>query len=430
MHITILAIGSRGDIVPYIALSQGLMSAGHTVRLATHQAFAELVRSYNIPFFALDDEPQEIFQTDVGEKLLAQGSNPYRFAQRFAQWLAVRTPLYMQRSQEACQDADVIVVAFISLMIGYTLAEKYKKKLVMTLLQPTLLSTADLPEPTSPWLPQKPPLLGKALNRLSHMMAQYYTGLLFLPAANAARKSLYNLPPLSRSFYASLPNITDLVLCAYSPLLVPRPADWRENIHVTGFWTLKHQEAWRPESDLVAFLQAGSAPIYIGFGSMNPYRPAETIAVVETALRQIGQRGILLVDKDISPSQKHSDILYLTNGVAHDWLFPQMQAIVHHGGAGTTAASLSAGVPTIIVPSISDQWFWGYQVARVGVGPRPISRKSLTTQRLVERLNTALHNQGMRQRAKEMGERIRNENGVEQGVKFMNTLEAHDLAES
>ncbi len=414
MHITILAIGSRGDIVPYIALSQGLMGAGHTVRLATHQAFAELVRSYDIPFFALDDEPQEIFQTEVGEKILAHGSNPYRFAQQFAQWLAVRTPLYMQRSQEACQDADAVVVAFISLMIGYTLAKKYKKRLVMTLLQPTLLSTAALPEPTSPWLPQKPPLLGKAMNRLSHAMAQYYTGLLFLPAANATRKSLYNLPPLSRSFYTTLPEIADLILCAYSPLLVPRPADWSENIHVTGFWTLKHQETWQPESELVAFLHAGSAPIYIGFGSMNPYHPTETIELVEAALSQIGQRGILLVDKNVSLFQKHSDILYLTNGVAHDWLFPQMQAIVHHGGAGTTAASLSAGVPTIIIPSISDQWFWGYQVARVGVGPRPISRKDLTTQKLVERLSTAIHNQEMRQKAKDMGDRVRKEHGVEQ----------------
>ena len=425
MRITILAIGSRGDIVPYIALSRGLMNVGHTVRLSTHQAFAELVRSYDIPFFALDDEPQEIFQTERGGKLLAQGSNPYRFAQQFAQQMAARTPLYMQRSQEACQDADAVVVAFISLMIGYTLTEKYKKRLVMTLLQPTLLSTTALPEPTSPWLPQKPPLLGKAMNKLSHVMAQQYTGLLFLPAINAARKSLYNLPPLPRSFYATLPGIADLVLCAYSSLLISRPADWSKNIHVTGFWTLPHQETWQPESDLVAFLQAGSAPIYIGFGSMNPYHPTETIAIVEAALTQIGQRGILLVDKDVSLSQKHSDILYLTNNVAHDWLFPQMQAIVHHGGAGTTAASLQAGVPTVIVPSISDQWFWGYQVARIGVGPRPISRKNLTTQNLVDRLNTALKNQGMRQKAREMGARIKSENGVEQGVKLMNMLGAH-----
>ena len=182
-------------------------------------------------------------------------------------------------------------------------------------------------------------------------------------------------------------------------------------------------------SELVDFLYAGPTPIYIGFGSMSSYRPTETIALVEAALTQIGQRGILLVDRDVYRSQKRSDTLYLTNGVAHDWLFPQMQAIVHHGGAGTTAASLRAGVPTIIIPSISDQWFWGYQVAHAGVGPQPISRKNLTTQRLVEKLNIVLHNQEMHRRAKEMGACIRSENGVEQGVKIINTLEYHDNSE-
>ncbi len=424
MNITIIAIGSRGDIVPYIALSQGLMHTGHTVCLATHMAFAELVHSYSIPFFAIDDEPKHLFQVEGGAKLLAQGTNPYRFAQMFAHRIATFTPLYMQRSQEACQEADTIIVALASLLIGYTIAEKYKKRLVMTLLQPMLLSTVALPEPTSPWLPQKPPLLAKAMNQLSHVMAQQYTGLLFLPAANAARKSLYNLPPLPRSFYATLPNITDLVLCAYSPLLLPKPADWSAKIHITGFWTLKHQETWQPESALAAFLHAGPSPIYIGFGSMSPYHPAETVEMVEKALTQIGQRGILLVDKGAYTTQKYSDALYLSNDVAHDWLFPQMQTIMHHGGAGTTAASLLAGVPTIIVPYISDQWFWGNQVFHVGAGPQPISRKQLTTKKLAEKLNATIHNQEMRQKAKEIGTRLRNENGIEQAVKAINTFEA------
>ena len=406
-----------------------MIDAGHTIQLATHQAFAELVRSYDIPFFALDDEPREIFQTEEGQRLLAHGTNPYRFAQQFAHWLGVRTPFYMQRAQEASRDGDVIVVAFASLMIGYTLAEKYKKRLVITQLQPTLLSTTELPEPTSPWLPQKPLLLGKTMNRLSHVMAQQYTRLLFLPAANAARKSLYHLPPLSRNFYATLPDIADLVLCAYSPLLLPRPSDWSKNIYVTGFWTLQHQEGWQPESDLVSFLHSGSVPIYIGFGSTNSYQSTETIGMVEAALTQLEQRGILLVDKNVARSQQRSSLLYLTNGVAHDWLFPQMQAIVHHGGAGTTAASLQAGVPTIIVPSISDQWFWGYQVARIGVGPHPLNRKNLTTQGLVERLSTTIHDQQMRQRAKEFGAYIQKENGVEQAVHLLNTLDARHRSE-
>ena len=425
MNITIIAIGSRGDIVPYIALSQGLISAGHTICFATHLAYAELVRNYDIPFFPLDDEPKDIFQEEGGESLLAKGVNPYRFAQQLAHRIALLTPLYMLRSQMACQESDTIIVALASLLIGHAIAEKDKKRLVITMLQPMLLSTAALPEPTSPWLPQKPPLLGKAMNLLSHVMAQQYTGLLFLPAANAARKKLYNLPPLSQSFYATLPDVTPLILCGYSSLLVPKPADWREKIRVTGFWMLKHPETWQPESDLVDFLHTGSVPVYIGFGSMSPYHPTETVEMVEKALTQIGQRGILLVDKYAYKTQKYSDILYLTNGIAHDWLFPQMQAIVHHGGAGTTAASLQAGVPTIVVPHISDQWFWGYQVAQIGAGPRPISRKQLTAQNLAEKLDVAIHNQQMRQRAREIGARMKSEDGVEQAVKAMNALSAH-----
>lgn len=424
MNITIIAIGSRGDIVPHIALGLGLMSAGHAVCFATHFAFKELVHSYNIPFFSLDDEPKEFFQKADGEKLLAQGTHPYRFAQQIAHRIATFTPLYMQRSREACREADIIIVTFASFLIGHAIAEKYQKKLVMTLLQPMLLSTAAFPEFTSLWLPQRPLQLGKVLNQLSHSMVQQYFGRVFLPAANAARKKLFNLSPLTRSFYAHLPDMSNLILCGYSSLLVPKPVDWSEKIRVVGFWMLKHQEAWQPESELIDFLHAGSVPLYIGFGSMSSYHPVETVEMVEEALTRLGQRGILLVDPDTYRTQKRSDTLYLTNGVAHDWLFPQMQAVVHHGGAGTTAASLRAGVPTIVVPSITDQWLWGYQVARTGAGPRPISRKQLTTKKLVERLGAALCNPEMRQRAREIGAHLRCENGVDQAVQVINTLGA------
>lgn len=422
MKITIIAIGSRGDIVPYIALSQGLISAGHAICFATHMAFKELVRGYDIPFFALDDEPKEIFQTEDGAKLLAQGTNPYRFAQQFAHRVAALMPLYMRRSQEACQEADTIIVALASLLIGHAIAEKYQKRLVVTMLQPMLLSTATLPEPTSPRLPQKPRLLGKAMNQLSHILARQYTGFLFLPAANAARKSLFDLPPLARSFYATLPDVADLILCGYSSLLVPRAADWGAKIHTTGFWVPRSQEAWQPERELVDFLDAGSAPVYIGFGSMSPYHPIETVEMVEQALTQIGQRGILLVDPSAFSAQKRSDILYLTHGTAHNWLFPRVQAIVHHGGAGTTAAGLRAGIPTIIVPFISDQWFWGYQVAHAGAGPRPISRKRLTAKKLAEKLDAVIHDQEMKRKARELGIKLSSENGVDQAVKAIETL--------
>ena len=422
MNIAMIAIGSRGDIVPHLALSQGLVKAGHNVYLITHLAFEGLVQSYHIPFFALDDEPKEFFQAEGGSTLLDKGTSPARFAELLAQRIAESTPLYMQRSQEACQEADLIIAAFPCFLIGHAIAEKYRKRLVMTMLQPMMLSTTAFPEPPDTRLPQWPRPLGKRLNQRSHSKAQQGFGQMFLPSANAARRSLFNLPPLPDSFYTSLPAAAECILCGYSPLLVPKPADWSEKIHLTGFWTLGHQEDWQPESELVDFLRAGPAPIYIGFGSMRSYQPVATVELVEEALTHIGQRGILLVDPDVYRTHRRSDTLYLTNETAHDWLFPQMQAIVHHGGAGTTAASLRAGLPTVVVPSIAEQFFWGSLVARIGVEPSPTSRTQLTARKLARKLEAALHNTEIKQKARELGQRLRGENGIEQAIKAIHSL--------
>lgn len=428
MKITIIAIGSRGDIVPHVALGQGLIKAGHTVRLATHQAFKELVCRYSIPFFPIDDEAKEFFQVKGGEQILDQGTDPSRFSQQIALRIAEATPLYMQRSIEACREADLIIVAFASILIGHAIAEKYQKKLVISMLQPMLLSTTAFPEPNSRWLLQGSLPFRKTLNQRSHSKTQQAFGQMFLPAANEARQSLLNLSPLPDTFYTNLPGVAELILCGYSSLLIPRPTDWSEKLSVTGYWTLKHEETWQPESELVDFLHVGSKPIYIGFGSMSSYHPTETIEIVEEALRKIKQRGIMLVDPGVYSQQKSSEWLYFMTETAHDWLFPRMKAVVHHGGAGTTSASLHAGVPTIVFPSIADQWFWGHHVARIGAGPRPINRKQLTADKLAERLDAALHNLEMRQRAREIGTRLRSEKGIDEAIKAIEALEAKDYA--
>jgi UDP:flavonoid glycosyltransferase YjiC (YdhE family) len=415
MNIAIITIGTRGDIVPHIALSQSLMKSGHDVRLTTHLAFKTLVQRYNIPFFALDDEPKELaFPAEGGE----------RFMELIILRIIESTPLYMQRAEEACQEADLIIAAFPCFLMGHAVAEKYQKRLVMTAPQPLLLSTTAFPEPTDFRLPQYPGALDKNLNQRSHSKAQQDFTQLFLPPANSARRSLFNLPPLPDSFYTNLPDASELILCGYSSLLLPKPADWSEKIHLTGFWTLGHQEGWQPESELVDFLRAGPAPIYIGFGSMRSYQPVETVELVEEALRQIGQRGILLVDSDVYHTHRQSNTLYLTTETAHDWLFPQVQAIVHHGGAGTTVASLQAGQPIVTVPFIAEQFFWGTLVARAGVGPYPIDRTQLTAKKLAQRLEMVLHNTAMKCKARELGERLSDEKGAEQAVKAINSLEA------
>lgn len=421
MQITIISIGSRGDIQPYIALSKGLNEAGHSVRLATHTAFAPLIRSYEAEFFPLDDDPREFFQTEKGQRLLEGGSNAFRFVHRLSQMIAPLVNMYMERCEQACQDADVIIVTYLSFFIGYTTAEKLKKPLVVTFLQPSLLTTRYLPEPSSFLLPQWPPLLGETLNLISHAAARRIFGQLFTPAVNEARQKMYHLPPFpKKSLFAALPEHVQLILFGYSPLLVPKPQDWGESTHVTGFWTLDHPKAWQPEPELVRFLRAGPPPVYIGFGSMSSGRPAETLDLVCEALALARQRGVVLIEKGFVPDQRFSEQIYITTGVPHDWLFPQMSAIVHHGGAGSTAASLNAGVPTIVVPYLSDQCFWGYRIAALGTGPKPLSRDRLAVRRLAETLTSVLENQAMRQRAVEVGTQLRAEHGVTRAVEAFN----------
>ncbi|GCE21402.1 glycosyltransferase [Dictyobacter kobayashii] len=169
MHITIITIGSRGDVQPYIALSRELLKAGHRVRLATHAAFEKLISDYDLDFYAIDDDPQAMFQGPEGLKLLDANANAFLFAYRLRQYLTPRMDLYMQRSLEACQDADMIFSSYMSFLIAYSVAEKLQRRLVATFLQPSLVPTDAFPEPTAPWLPQHPEKVGKVINEQSHL---------------------------------------------------------------------------------------------------------------------------------------------------------------------------------------------------------------------------------------------------------------------
>jgi sterol 3beta-glucosyltransferase len=418
MRITIIALGSRGDVQPWIALGKGLVKEGHAVRLATHLAMASLVTAYGIEFSALDDEPAGFFETPGGQRLYEAHGNAFRFASRLARYLAPSVDTYMQRSLDACADADVIVASHVSLLIGYSVAEKLDRPLIVTFLFPTFLSTTAFPEVTSFTLPQRPRFLGQALNQLSHVAARRVFWRLFTPAVNQARQRVAHLPPLPGKpvVLNALPDHADLILLCYSSLLLPRPPEWDETVQITGFCTLNPPENWQPDPQMVDFLQAGPAPIYIGFGSMSSGRFEETFQMTVAALTELKQRGIILVSSEYMSDHRFSEQIYVTTGVPHEWLFPQMSAIVHHGAPGTTAVSLAAGKPTLVIPHNPDQYFWGARIAALGIGPKPLLRARLSARKLAARLAQTLEDQAMRQKAAALGEKLRQENGVAQAI--------------
>jgi UDP:flavonoid glycosyltransferase YjiC (YdhE family) len=246
----------------------------------------------------------------------------------------------------------------------------------------------------------------------------------FRSADSLARQNVLNLP--AASFWG--PYHSDRtrglpILYGFSPSVIPAPSDWSADNHVTGFWLLDSAEHWTPPSDLVDFLEAGPAPVYIGFGSMSTRKPEETADLVLQALSRTHQRAILFsgwggLSKDYVP-----DSVFMVDSIPHAWLFPRVAAVVHHGGAGTTAAGLRAGVPAVVIPFFGDQPFWGQRVAELGVGPAPIPRQKLTVDRLAEAIQQAVTDKEMHQRAAYLGAKIQAEDGIACAVEIIQQVE-------
>jgi UDP:flavonoid glycosyltransferase YjiC (YdhE family) len=197
---------------------------------------------------------------------------------------------------------------------------------------------------------------------------------------------------------------------------------------MTGYWFLDRPQGWQPPAALVDFLQAGPPPVVVGFGSITVRDPEETTVLVLSALRAARQRGLLLTGWGGLSQADLPDDVFKLEAVPHDWLFPRAAAVVHHGGAGTTAAALRAGVPSIVVPNFMDQPFWAQRVVALGAGPRPIPRNRLNAARLSAALRAAVEDESFRARAAAVGRRLRAEDGVGRAVEAFERHPARVLA--
>jgi UDP:flavonoid glycosyltransferase YjiC (YdhE family) len=212
-----------------------------------------------------------------------------------------------------------------------------------------------------------------------------------------------------------------------SPALIPKPKDWNHHISVAGFYFLDLAQNYTPEPDLAAFLAAGEPPVYIGFGSIVVDDPNAMTKMIFEAVKITGRRA--LVSKGWGGLG--ADELGVPEGVfmlgncPHDWLFKHVSAVVHHGGAGTTAAGIAAGRPTVVVPFFGDQPFWGAMVARAGAGPDPVPYKVLTAEKLAESINKALEPQSL-ERAEELCNKIKQEDGSQKGAQAFHQMLNYD----
>jgi len=422
MRVTIIAPGSRGDIQPYLALGLGLTGAGHDVRIVTTIDHTQLVKSYGLELWAIDIDVKAALNKDKTAASIEGGGLVSSFRE-FANIAKRGAELSAKVGLEASQGMDAVLTGFGGAFMGEAIAAKLGIPLVQAYNVPLSTTTAygGALFPGLSWGPWS--------RRLSHRLTREAIWMLMRSSGNTARMQLLGYPSASRFAPTAMAGLAPgPVLYGYSPSVLPVMPEWGDDVEVTGFWFADEPTNWTPPAGLEAFLADGPKPVCIGFGSMSQTAPEEATRLVLDAVALSGQRAILLSGWGGLTAIEKPKTVFQGDNIPHSWLYPRMRAVVHHGGAGTTAAALRAGVPAIVVPFHGDQFYWAKLVSDLGTGPQGIPRTKLTAERLAKAIDCAVNDTAMANRAADLGARIRAENGVARAVEGIERIVGKRIA--
>lgn len=409
--ILLLTYGSRGDVEPYLALAIGLKKAGFRPVLATSSLFHSWITTFGIEAYPLTDAVMALIETDAS-KALIEGTQGL--------WIRLKSGIELTRkagplnselvrdSWQAAQDVNPDLIVFHPKAIAAPHIAAYLDiPVVMGVFQPMIVPTAEFPLMGMEFLPS-------VLNRVSYnaVSAGYA---MFRKPVNEFRKSV-GLSVIRKGKHVLFPpeRATYPILHAISTALIPCPADWPSQAEMTGFWRMPKSNA-PPPLELETFIEAGDKPVFIGFGSMVSSDPQALAQIVTHALNQTGLRAVVARGWAGLDLKNDNQILTI-DPTPFEVLFPRMAAVVHHGGLGTTAAGLCAGVPSIIVPFFGDQPLWGRRIAALGAGPDPIPRTKLTSGKLAGALKRVTTDPLVQDAARDMAINLKSEDGVENAI--------------
>ncbi|MFJ9561174.1 glycosyltransferase [Streptomyces fuscichromogenes] len=397
-----MTAGSRGDVAPYTGLGHGLSRAGLEVTLVTHARFAGLVEGSGVGFHPLPVDPRAELESTRGRGLHRSAGGVGKLL-RMVEMARRLVGRMTDDLLAAAQASDVLLLSGSVAPIGHTIAEGLRLPSMGVYLQP-LASTREF----------APPVLGGGTwggtgNRLAGHGVNLAVEQVFASAVPALRSRLA-LPP-QRSGAARRARERRLwpVQHGFSPQVVPRPRDWRPGLGVCGYWW-PYDGAARLPDEVEAFLAAGPPPVFVGLGSAT-VPDAERLSVqVAAAVRKAGLRGV--IQSGWGGLRADGDDMLTIGELPHSVLFPRMAAVVHHAGAGTTAAGLRAGVPAVPLPIQFDEAFWAARLVGLGVAPAAVPLRGLRVEALADALRRATERPEFARRAAELGSRIRAEDGV------------------
>jgi UDP:flavonoid glycosyltransferase YjiC (YdhE family) len=414
-RIRMISVGSRGDLQPYLAILLELQRRGHQVSLIGSVNFQAVTEAHGLPFVPLPGDFTSLLRSEAGLALM-QGKPVRLIADALLAEL-------LTTAHAAMEGTDLLLVSPLCLW-GYHLAEAAGCPLMV--LSPVPIMATGPASATSTHAGVTRRRLRRRLNRSSYRLVSLLKWRQDARVIQAFRRDRLGLEPLPwggaqsrRMPPAQLAN--PAVVHLISPQVLPRPEDWKASASLTGFCFLEPRStdgaiiptAYSPDRDLSAFLENGAAPFYAGFGSMITRNPEALADVVVEAAQLAGQRLILSPGwgRVLPRTALPADVLLLEE-CPHSWLFPRVQAAIHHGGAGTTAATLRYGIPSTVVAFFADQPAWGRTLEQLGVSPATHRLKTLSAEALATSIRALAGDSRYRQRAQELQQVLSREDGV------------------
>jgi sterol 3beta-glucosyltransferase len=413
MHFGIFTYGSRGDVQPYIALALGLIGRGHEVTLAAPSNFKGLVEGYGIKFHALHGNAEEIIYTPECLKIIHRG-NDVDFMRYLSDMLTqIKEPL-LHDLLACAQTTDALIVNNLGANIYAAVAEKLHKKMLIVQLNPPIISTREF-----------------AVTNLNFINWGWYNRTTYslvnailwkiLKRSTAIYRATLELPPLQKSITQKFIDDKIPVIHAFSNQLINRPADWQNHHSVSGFLTLPVNQQNKPTDNslkLVTWLANGEKPVYIGFGSIPVPDASKLGNIISHLLITTNHRIVFCEGWSHIPNLTTHPNLFVLSTTNHQWLLPQCKAAVIHGGIGTLAAVLKAGIPVVIVSIFADQPLWGTIMQQKKAGLHLPWRK-LSAKKLVKALDKVTQ-PAFTGEATLLAQKINLENGV---ANALNTIE-------
>jgi sterol 3beta-glucosyltransferase len=413
MKIAILTYGSRGDVQPFVALARRLRQSGHSPLLAAPGRFSNFAARFNVDFVSLPGEPEEISRAlnDSGANLL----RIFRVLQGYTQQIA---PQVVVQMLEICSQADFIVHSFLFTVGAHALARSLGAPELSVQGFPVFIPTGEFPNVAFP-----------PLGRFGNLLSHHFANQMFWWGSKIGFMRIRSRLPgnfpaqLTWPFRASRNHPPAPLLIAVSPSVLSRPAEWPQTVHMPGYFFLD-EDTYQPPQELIRFLEAGATPLCVTFGSMLHRAAPRIFRTLLQAIEARNERVIILAgwnDPSLLKESEANERILILPSAPHEWLFPRCKFVVHHGGAGTTAAVLHAGVPQIVLPHTADQPFWGRRVHALGVAPAPIPIGALSMERVLASFSEA-ESASLQAAAKSLSARIRAEDGVGYAVQLIEQL--------